>query len=84
MTRETFYQALTSGRYGKLEFENLSFKMEDKGPEYVVILNGPSSDPIDSIVSGSYRIRKIKGDTDIANSKEKKDLLNLLFHEIEE
>jgi hypothetical protein len=84
MARETFYDTLSSGRYSKVEFENLSFKMEEKGTEYRIILEGSSSDPIDSIVSGRYRIRTLMGNHDITGTKLKKDLLNLLFHNIEE
>ena len=59
MVRETFYDALESNKYKKVEFQNLSFKMEEKGPEYRIILKSPSSDPVDSIVTGRYSIRTL-------------------------
>ncbi|MGY4884934.1 MAG: hypothetical protein ACP5NZ_05135 [Nanobdellota archaeon] len=83
MVRETFYEALSSEKYSKAKFQELLFKMEERGPEYRIILTGTSSNPIDSIVSNNYLIKKFKGDHNITGSRVKRNMLNLLFHEVD-
>lgn len=81
MTKQTFYELLKAEGCNRKDMNRLTFKMDDGGPKYRVILGDKYSDPKDSVVNGDFTLGVVSSTNgNISDEAARKSILNRLYH----
>lgn len=77
-----FYDILNSGEYDCKALAKLHFKMDSKGPNYIVTLLKFNPNPMDIINNNEFKLEMLseKGCMEITDFDSKKNILERLFY----